>query len=345
MKCEQCGFLVDSLPEGGEEYLCPNCGWVMRKGKPAVPGDGQPSPTDTATATHLKIAKTVNVGFGDFASVLAATDASKIVSADARHDEPEHTRTATGSTLNVEAPDDDDVLTPLDVYDEDDEYARIQADIAARRKALDERAVELDTREKYLNKKLDDIIAEKEFLRTGIEKTDEERAAYLKQKSQLDAQKADMEKAMAVRKASLDARAAEIEKKTEAMNKTRAALEDLKKELNDSLGGEQAVDHTTSSVSIPYSAKLLRTNNRLERTVRIQKRILIGLVALIVILILLLFVKESELRRVRTRLKRLPECTYMAAPARTEAVSAPSEDTLNAEPQSSPETESSGGGL
>ena len=78
---------------------------------------------------------------------------------------------------------------------------------------------------------------------------------------------------------------------------------------------------------------------------RIQKRILIGLVALIVILILLLFVKESELRRVRTRLKRLPECTYMAAPARTEAVSAPSEDTLNAEPQSSPETESSGGGL
>ena len=78
---------------------------------------------------------------------------------------------------------------------------------------------------------------------------------------------------------------------------------------------------------------------------RIQKRILIGLVALIVILILLLFVKESELRRVRTRLKRLPECTYMAAPARTEAVSAPSADTLKSENLPSPETESSGGGL
>ncbi len=345
MKCEQCGFLVDSLPEGGGEYLCPNCGWVMRKGSPAVPGDGQPSPTDTATATHLKIAKKVNVGFGDFASVLAATDASRIATPDARHESPERTRTATGSTLNVEEPDDDDVLPPLEVYDEDDEYARIQAELASRKASLDERAAELDTREKYLNKKLDEIIAEKEFLRTGIEKTDEERAAYLKQKSQLDAQKAAMEKEMAARKASLDARAAEIEKKTEAMNKTRAALEELKKELNASLGGEQDVDHTTSSVSIPYSAKLLRRSNKLERTVRIQKLILIGLAALVVILIVLLFVKESELRRVRTRLKRLPECTYMAAPARTEAVSAPSADTLKSENLPSPETESSGGGL
>ena len=346
MKCEQCGFLVDSLPEGGGEYLCPNCGWVMRKGPPAVPAAGQPSPTDTATATHLKIAKTVNVGFGDFASVLAATDASKIATPDARRDAPDRTRTASASTLTVEEPDDDDVLSPLDVYDEDDEYARIQADIAARRKALDARAAELDTREKYLNKKLDEIIAEKEFLRSGIEKTDEERAAYLKQKSQLDAQKAGMEKEMAARKASLDARAAEIDRKTEAMNKMRSELEKLKRELDASMTGEQPIDDaTTSSVSIPYSAKLLRTNNRLERTVRIQRLALIGLAALVVILIVLLFVKESELRRVRTRLKRLPECTYMAAPARTEAVSAPSEDTLNAEPQSSPETESSGGGL
>lgn len=346
MKCEQCGFLVDSLPEGGGEYLCPNCGWVMRKGSAPEPaGENASSPDMTATATHLKVARTVNVGFGDFASVLAATDASRIAAPAARQESPERTRTATGSTLNVEEPDDDDVLSPLEVYDEDDEYARIQAEIAARTASLDARAAELDTREKYLNKKLDEIIAEKEFLRTGIEKTDEERAAYLKQKSQLDAQKADMEKEMAARKASLDARAAEIEKKTEAMNKTRAALEDLKKELNDSLGGEQDVDHTTSSVSIPYSAKLLRTNNRLERTVRIQKRILIGLVALIVILILLLFVKESELRRVRTRLKRLPECTYMAAPARTEAVSAPSADTLKSENLPAPETETSGGGL
>ncbi len=345
MKCEQCGFLVDSLPEGGGEYLCPNCGWVMRKGTPAVPADGQPSPTDTATNTHLKIAKTVNVGFGDFASVLAATDASRIATPEARRDEPERTRTATGSTLNVEAPDDDDALAPLDVYDEDDEYARIQAEIASRKAALDERAAELDTREKYLNKKLDEIISEKEFLRTGIEKTDAERASYLKQKSIIDVRRADLEKEMAARKASLDARAAEIDRKTEAMNRTRAALEELKKELSASLGGDQDVDHTSSSVSIPYSAKLLRQNNTLSRTVRIQKRILIGLVALIVILILLLFVKESELRRVRTRLKRLPECTYMAAPARTEAVSAPSADTLKSENLPSPETESSGGGL
>ncbi len=347
MKCEQCGFLVDSLPEGGGEYLCPNCGWVMRKGPAPEPaGENASSPDMTATATHLKVARTVNVGFGDFASVLAATDASRIAAPAARQESPERTRTATGSTLNVEAPDDDDVLSPLDVYDEDDEYARIQAEIAARQKTLDERAAELDTREKYLNKKLDEIIAEKEFLRSGIEKTDEERAAYLKQKSQLDAQKADMEKEMAARKASLDARAAEIEKKTEAMNKMRSELEKLKRELDASMTGEQPIDDaTTSSVSIPYSAKLLRTNNRLERTVRIQKRILIGLAALVVILIVLLFVKESELRRVRTRLKRLPECTYMAAPARTEAVSAPSADTLKSENLPAPETESSGGGL
>ncbi len=159
MKCEQCGFLVDSLPEGGGEYLCPNCGWVIRKGPPSVSGDGQPSPTDTVTATHLKIAKTVNVGFGDFASVLAATDASKIVSADTRRDLPDRTRTASSSTLNVEEPDDDDApLSPLEVYDEDDEYARIQADIAARQKALDEPAAELDRHEKHLNEKLDEIV-------------------------------------------------------------------------------------------------------------------------------------------------------------------------------------------
>ena len=346
MKCEQCGFLVDSLPEGGGEYLCPNCGWVMRKGPPALPGDGQPSPTDTATSTHLKIAKTVNVGFGDFASVLAATDASRIATPEPLHDEPDRTRTATGSTLNVEAPDDDDVLSPLDVYDEDDEYARIQAEIASRTASLDARAAELDNREKYLNRKLDEIIAEKEFLRTGLEKTDAERASYLKQKSIIDAQKADLEKEMAVRKASLDARAAEIDRKTEAMNKMRSELEKLKRELDASMTGEQPIDDaTTSSVSIPYSAKLLRRSNKLERTVRILRLLLIFLVALIVILSLLLFVKESELRRVRTRLKRLPECTYMAAPARTEAVSAPSADTLKSENLPSPETESSGGGL
>ena len=111
MKCGQCGFLVDSLPEGGGEYLCPNCGWVMRKGAPVAAENGKPAANAddmTATASHLKVAKTVNIGFGDFASVLAATDASKIVSADGRRGDAERTRTASGSTLNVEAPDDDD---------------------------------------------------------------------------------------------------------------------------------------------------------------------------------------------------------------------------------------------
>ena len=178
MKCEQCGFSLDSLPEGGEEYLCPNCGFVMRKGTPAS-AEKQASQDPSASATHLKIAKTVNVGFGDFASVLAATDASKIVQPDARRGDAERTRTASGS-LNVAAPDDDDTVPPLEVYDEDDEYARIQADIAARKASLDARAAELDAREKHLNKKLDEIIAEKEFLRTGIEKSDMERVSYLK---------------------------------------------------------------------------------------------------------------------------------------------------------------------
>lgn len=342
MKCEQCGFLVDSLPEGGGEYLCPNCGWVMRKGPPAVPGDGQPSPTDTATNTHLKIAKTVNVGFGDFASVLAATDASKIVSADARHDEPEHTRTATGSTLNVEAPDDEDVLTPLDVYDEDDEYARIQAEIASRTASLDARAAELDNREKYLNRKLDEIIAEKEFLRSGIEKTDEERAAYLKQKSQLDAQKADMEKEMAARKASLDARAAEIEKKTEAMNKMRSELEKLKRELDASMTGEQPIDDaTTSSVSIPYSAKLLRRSNKLERTVRIQTLIVIGLTILYLILIALYCDLLRKTERQKTELNRMIQQLTSEQTGAAASAESVSPETNN---QSAPE-QSSGGGL
>ncbi|MBR4718155.1 MAG: hypothetical protein IKP09_08865 [Lentisphaeria bacterium] len=321
MKCEQCGFLVDSLPEGGGEYLCPNCGWVMRKGPPAVPDDGQPSPTDTATNTHLKIAKTVNVGFGDFASVLAATDASRIAVPDDRDDDPGRTRTATasGSTLNVEEPDDDDALAPLDVYDEDDEYARIQADIAARRKALDERAAELDAREKHLNKKLDEIIAEKEFLRTGIEKTDEERASYLKQKGVIDAQRADFEKEMAARQKALDARSAELDRKSEALARTRAALEDLKRELDASMTGDKNRiddDHTSSSVSIPYSAKLLRQNNALSRTVRIQKRVLICLAALAAVLIVLLFVRESELRRARTA----PEPEQSRTPAASAAI-------------------------
>lgn len=366
MKCEQCGFLVDSLPEGGGEYLCPNCGWVMRKGPPVTPGDGQPSPTDTATNTHLKIAKTVNVGFGDFASVLAATDASRIATPEPRRDEPDRTRTATGSTLNVEAPDDDDVLSPLDVYDEDDEYARIQAEIASRTASLDARAAELDNREKYLNKKLDEIIAEKEFLRSGIEKTDEERASYLKQKSLIDVQRADLEKEMAARKASLDARAAEIDRKTEAMNKMRSELEKLKREMDASMTGEQPIDDaTTSSVSIPYSAKLLRTNNRLERTVRIQRLALIGLGVLAVVLIVLLFMKESELRRARTAPEQKPPAASIGiiggadgptavflssellkrSGQSAESVSAPTADTPTAEQHPAPETQSSGDGL
>ena len=301
-KCEQCGFIVEVLPEGGGEYLCPNCGFCLRKGASSDADDAKPSPTDTTSATHLKIAKTVNVGFGDFASVLAATDASKIVASDAHGADMDRTRTATASSLNVAAPDDDDDdgLSQLSVYDEDDEYARIQADIAARVKALDIRTIELDAREQHLNKKLDEIIAEKETLRTGIEKSDQERASYLKQKTALDAQRAAMEKEFAARKASLDSRAAEIDRKTESLGKARSSLEKLKRELDISMSGDSAGgDHTSSSVSIPYSAKLLRLNSRLERTVLIQKRILICLAVLTIVLVVLLFVKESELRRNR----------------------------------------------
>ena len=279
MKCEQCGLNVDTLPEGGGEYLCPNCGWVMRKGEPA--GDGEATVADmTASASHLKIAKTVNVGFGDFASGLAVTNASRIVSADVNDDgAPDRTRTATGSTLTVEEPEDEDVLSPLDIYDEDDEYARIQADIAAR-------------------------------------------------------------------KASLDARAAEIDRKTEAMNKTRAALEDLKRELDASLTGDKngvSVDHTTSSVSIPYSAKLLRQNNKLERTVRILTRILIGLAVLYLILIALYCDLLRKTERHKTELNRTIQ---QLTSEQTEA--AASDESVSPETSnlSAPESASaSGGGL
>ena len=346
MKCEQCGLNVDTLPEGGGEYLCPNCGWVMRKGEPA--GDGEATVADmTASASHLKIAKTVNVGFGDFASGLAVTNASRIVSADVNDDgAPDRTRTATGSTLTVEEPEDEDVLSPLDIYDEDDEYARIQADIAARKASLDARAAELDAREKFLNRKLDEIIAEKEFLRTGIEKTDTERASYLKQKSILDNQRADMEKELAARKASLDARAAEIDRKTEAMNKTRAALEDLKRELDASLTGDKngvSVDHTTSSVSIPYSAKLLRQNNKLERTVRILTRILIGLAVLYLILIALYC---DLLRKTERHKTELNSTIQQLTSEQTEAAASAESVSPETSNLSAPESASaSGGGL
>ena len=344
MKCEQCGFIVDSLPEGGGEYLCPNCGWVMRKGAP-VADDGQPSPTDTTSATHLKIARTVNVGFGDFASVLAATDASKIVPTDTNRD-LDRTRTASASTLKVEAPDDpdDDVLSTLEVYDEDDEFARIQADIAARQKALEARAAELDAREKHLNKKLDEIIAEKEFLRTGIEKSDQERAAYLKQKDALDAQRAAMEKEMAARQKALEMRAAELDRKNESLARTRTELEKLKRELDSSMTGEQPVgDGSSSSVSIPYSARLLRRNSSLERTVRILKRVLICLGILFLILILLLcdLIRKSE--RQATEWNRMiqqlaSEQTEPPAPAET---ASPEITNLPAPEQ----IQTSGGGL
>ena len=336
MKCEQCGFIVDSLPEGGGEYLCPNCGWGMRKGAPAA-DDAQPSPTDTTSATHLKIARTVNVGFGDFASVLAATDASKIVPTDTNRD-LDRTRTASASTLKVEAPDDpdDDVLSTLEVYDEDDEFARIQADIAARQKALDARAAELDAREKYLNKKLDEIIAEKEFLRTGIEKSDQERAAYLKQKDALDAQRAAMEKEMAARQKSLETRAAELDRKNESLARTRTELEKLKRELDSSMTGEQPIgDGSSSSISIPYSAKLLRRNSKLERSVRILKRVLAGLALLAAILAVLLFVKESELKRIRT----VPSEKTVSVPA------APADLPENSNLPAPDQLQTSGGGL
>ena len=347
MKCEQCGFLVDSLPEGGGEYLCPNCGWVIRKGAP-VPAE-QSSPDATASATHLKIAKTVNVGFGDFASVLAADAASRIVSADDRSDVPERTRTASSSTLNVEEPDDDDALLPLDVYDEDDEYARIQADIAARKASLDARAAELDAREKYLNKKLDEIISEKEFLRSGIEKTDVERASYLKQKSILDMKQADLEKEMAARKAALDTRSAEIDRKNEALARTRTELEKLKRELDSSITGDQPVgEGSSSSVSIPYSAKLLRRNNKLERTVRIQHRMLFCLCLLLLILIVLLFDSmwknkehDSKMKVKQVEINLLTE--QLEAAGDKDAASVENTSETNIIP--APESEPPGGGL
>ena len=344
MKCKQCGLILDVLPEGKGEYLCPNCGFRLRKGESAA-DQAAPSPTDATSATHLKIAKTVNVGFGDFASVLAATDASKIVATDTSRD-MERTRTATSSTLNVEAPDDDeDVLSQLNVYDEDDEYARIQADIAARQKTLDARAAELDAREKHLNKKLDELIAEKEFLRTGIEKSDQERAAYLKQKDALDAQRSAMEKEMAARKAALDARAAEIDRKSDSLGKARASLEALKRELDASMsGGEQpAGDNTSSSsVSIPYSAKLLRRNSSLERTVRILKRVLICLGILLLILIALLcdLIARNERLAVELNKTKQEPNAEPAGTASPEAASSP-----ETEQSAAPESEPSGGGL
>ena len=349
MKCEQCGFLVDSLPDGGGEYLCPNCGFVMRKGESPVPGDGKNTRDPSASATHLKIAKTVNVGFGDFASVLAATDASKIVSADDHRDDADRTRTASSSTLNVEPPDDDDVLSPLDVYDEDDEYARIQADIAARQKALDVRAAELDAREKYLNRKLDEIIAEKESLRTGIEKSDRERASYLKQKSILDMKQADLEKEMAARRASLDARAAEIEKKSDALARTRAELEKLKRELDSSITGDQPVgDGSSSSVSIPYSAKLLRRNGKLERTVRIQHRMLFCLCLLLLILIARLFDAMWKNKEHDSRMKvKQVEINLLTEQLETalDKDAASVENTTETNNITAPESETPGGGL
>jgi len=346
MKCEQCGFIVDVLPEDGSEYLCPNCGWCMRKAAPAA-GAGNASPADvaTGTATHLKIARTVNVGFGDFASVLAATDASKISPTDTRHGDMERTRTASSSTLNVAAPE-DDVLTPIDVYDEDDEYARIQADISARQQALEQRSAELDAREKHLNKKLDEIIAEKEFLRAGIEKSDQEHAAYLKQKDALDAQRAAMEKELAARKAALDTRAAEIERKNESLGKTRSALEDLKREL-DAAMDQPGIDHTSSSMSIPYSAKLLRQNNSLTRTLHIQKRILFCLGILILILIVLLLWKNKEHEvNMRVRQAEIIYLTQQLEAARTEAAPASGEPaSQETDNIPAPESETSDGGL
>ena len=343
MKCEQCGFIVDVLPEGGGEFLCPNCGWVMRKGAPAA-DDGQPSPTDTTSATHLKIARTVNVGFGDFASVLAATDASKIVPTDTNRD-LDRTRTASASTLKVEAPDDpdDDVLSTLEVYDEDDEFARIQADIAARQKALEARAAELDAREKHLNKKLDEIIAEKEFLRTGIEKSDQERAAYLKQKDALDAQRAAMEKEMAARQKALEMRAAELDRKNESLARTRTELEKLKRELDSSMTGEQPIgDGSSSSISIPYSAKLLRRNSSLERTVRILKRVLVCLTVLFLILIALLCDLIRKTERQKTEWNELIQKIVSEQTGAAASAEAASTETSNLP---APESENSGGGL
>jgi transcription initiation factor TFIIIB Brf1 subunit/transcription initiation factor TFIIB len=343
MKCPQCGFEKDVPPNGTGRVLCPNCGGVLREASSAP---AEPSPTDTATNTHLKIAKTVNVGFGDFASTLAAANASRIITPAANaSDQTSAAPSAThsGSTLNIAAPDDDDDLPTMDVYDEDDEYARIQAEIAARQAALDQRTAELDAREEHLNRKLDEIISEKEFLRTGIEKTDEERASYLKQKSMFDAKKADLEKEMAARKAALDARAAEIEKKSEALNKMRSELEKLKREMDASMTGEQPIDDaTTSSVSIPYSAKLLRRSNKLERTVRIQTLIVICLTILYLILIALYCDLLRKTERQKTELNRMIQ---QLTSEQTEAAASAESVSPETSNQSAPESQTSGGGL
>ena len=133
------------------------------------------------------------------------------------------------------------------------------------------------------------------------------------------------------------------------------------------LSGEQPIgDSTGSSISIPYSAKLLRQNNALTRTVRIQKRILICLAVLAAILIVLLLIKESESGRARTAPEQKPPAASIGIIGGADgptavflsselllkeqsksagSVSAPSADVLNTENQSAPEPETSGGGL
>ncbi len=342
MKCPQCGFEKDVPPNGTGRVLCPNCGGVLREASSAP---AEPSPTDTATNTHLKIAKTVNVGFGDFASTLAAANASRIITPAANASDPTTAPSAThsGSTLNIAAPDDDDDLPTMDVYDEDDEYARIQAEIAARQAALDQRTAELDAREEHLNRKLDEIISEKEFLRTGIEKSDLERATYLKQKEALDSRRAELEQEFAARESALNARSADLAKKSDALTKKRRELEDLRRELDTSLTGDRIpVDATTSSVSIPYSAKLLRQNSKLERTVRIQNRILIGLTVLYLILIALCCDLLRKTERDKTELNRMIQ---QLTSEQTEAAASAESVSPETSNQSAPESQTSGGGL
>ena len=132
----------------------------------------------------------------------------------------------------------------------------------------------------------------------------------------------------------------------EELDESAEVLAEVKRELDAAMSGDKTgIDQTSSTVSIPYSAKLLRMNNRLERAVRIRTRILICLAILAAVLVSLLFVKESELRRSRTAPDRTPEQT--AVPEKT-ASSSPSDPAPAAGPaeneQSTAPEQTPGGG-
>jgi len=242
---------TSAVPENGADR-------ISHVQNPAHPASSATGTQQSATATvktdaeeyhykGLKVAKAVNVGFGDFSGTLAASLSSSTTPLPTGTAEKIVFDRTEFAGLHVEdEPEADDRFQ--DDFEQDmnsaesslsetesieDVYSRVQAEFDAREQALNEREQSLNDRETALNdreaalhQRENDITEQEEHLRQEIEETRAEAQDYLAEKKELE------QKLRSAGKNDSEARKTAMEKQRQKLEK----MEQNNKKLTIALG-------------------------------------------------------------------------------------------------------------